>query len=50
VPFILATVISFTLGWIFWKFIEKPSAELSNKVKYGNKKATVDRHKVVSEQ
>jgi len=38
VLFILAMVICIGASWIFWKFIEKPSAELSNKVKYGKKK------------
>jgi len=36
--FILATLVCFLIAWIFWKYIEKPSADLSNKVKYGNKK------------
>jgi len=36
--FILALLVCFLIAWIFWKYIEKPSADLSNKVKYGNKK------------
>jgi peptidoglycan/LPS O-acetylase OafA/YrhL len=38
VAFLLALVICIGASWVFWKFIEKPSAELSNKVKYGKKK------------
>ncbi|MHB8208817.1 acyltransferase family protein [Mucilaginibacter sp.] len=38
VPFILAMVICIGASCVFWKFIEKPFAELSNKVKYGKKK------------
>jgi peptidoglycan/LPS O-acetylase OafA/YrhL len=33
--FLIAMVVCFALGYVFWKFIEKPSAKLSNNVKYG---------------
>ena len=38
--FFLALAICVAAGWLFWKFIEKPSARLSTKVKYGNRKVT----------
>jgi peptidoglycan/LPS O-acetylase OafA/YrhL len=36
--FVLALAICVAAGWLFWKLIEKPSARLSTKVKYGNRK------------
>lgn len=33
--FLIATGVCFLFAYIFWKLIEKPSAKLSNKVKYG---------------
>jgi peptidoglycan/LPS O-acetylase OafA/YrhL len=38
VLFIITIFTCFFISWVFWKFIEKPSAKLSNEVKYGNKK------------
>lgn len=37
--FLLATVFCFAIAWVFWKFIEKPSAKLSGKVKYGKSRS-----------
>ncbi|WP_158798526.1 acyltransferase [Pedobacter sp. L105] len=36
--FIFATLVCFGVAWLFWQFIEKPSARLSSAVKYGNAK------------
>lgn len=33
--FFIVTFICFLSGWLFWQYIEKPSARLSNDVKYG---------------
>jgi len=38
--FFVGTTVCVTLGWMFWKFIEKPSAALSNNVKYGKARTT----------
>jgi len=37
--FFAATIVCFGLAWLFWMFIEKPSAGLSNRVKYGKARA-----------
>jgi peptidoglycan/LPS O-acetylase OafA/YrhL len=36
--FILALAVCLAAAWLFWRFIEKPSARLSTKVKYGDRK------------
>jgi peptidoglycan/LPS O-acetylase OafA/YrhL len=36
--FIAAFIVCLLVSWVFWKFIEKPSARLSNRVKLGAKK------------
>ena len=35
--FLIANIVISALAFIFWKFVEKPSADLSNKIKYGEK-------------
>lgn len=37
--FLLATVLCIVMAWLFWKYIEKPSAKLSSKIRYGEKKS-----------
>ena len=36
--FIMAIILVTVIAWTFWKFIEKPSGDLSNKIKYGESK------------
>jgi len=36
--FIMTIILVTVISWIFWKFIEKPSGDLSNKIKYGESK------------
>jgi peptidoglycan/LPS O-acetylase OafA/YrhL len=36
--FLLSTMLCILMAWLFWKYIEKPSAKLSSKIKYGVKK------------
>ena len=40
VLFILAIIICYGVGWVFWKYIETPAARWSNNIKYGKSKTT----------
>jgi len=48
VLFILALIVCYLLGWLYWKYIETPAARWSNNVKYGKSKTTFKNYSLKS--
>lgn len=48
--FIVALVVCYGLAWAFWRYIETPSALLSNKVKYGRRPVAVKSNQFIKDQ